>query len=423
MRFPKFLFRTMVGMVLTSFVGVLTCPVNSSAQTGLSISHSVDNQEFSSTLPLDLKGLIMHPDNPGQLDFILDPSHSFTRKDIKKEAERFFKYFLAALTIPQDDVWVNLSPYEHDQMIPLQFSYTEMGRDFLIEDYALKQLTASLIYPEQVLGKKFWDKVYQKTQQLYGTTNVPVNTFNKVWIVPDRPAVYVHGNEVFVIRNHLKVLSEQDFLASSKYFNAKRGLVTKDVKVGNVLNALSSGVVKEIIIPEIEHQVNESPDFLKLRQIYQAMILATWYKKNLRDNILDKVYLDQNKVAGVDIKDKQEKEEIYHQYLNIFKKGVFNFIKEDYDSYTKQSIPRKYFSGGLQGVREVLEKKDYGSLDAGEKKGMPSDRAMQVTADLLGVVDKAAVSYGNNPYGQDPWHNVSRDCFMELDPAYDIFND
>ena len=37
-----------------------------------------------------------------------------------------------------------------------------MGRDMLGQDYILKQITASLIYPESNLGKKFWDKYTQK---------------------------------------------------------------------------------------------------------------------------------------------------------------------------------------------------------------------------------------------------------------------
>jgi len=37
---------------------------------------------------------------------------------------------------------------------------------------------------------------------------------------------------------------------------------------------------------------------------------------------------------------------IYQRYLKAFKKGVYNYIKEDVDSLTQETIPRKYFSGG-----------------------------------------------------------------------------
>ena len=69
-----------------------------------------------------------------------------------------------------------------------------MGRDLLGQDYILKQITASLIYPEKRLGQKFWDKIYQRAYKEYGTTNVPVDTFNKVWIIPDQAIVYESGN-------------------------------------------------------------------------------------------------------------------------------------------------------------------------------------------------------------------------------------
>ncbi|MBF0572061.1 MAG: hypothetical protein HQL12_09365, partial [Candidatus Omnitrophica bacterium] len=229
--FPtKFLFKAIAVIVLISFAGTFACPITSYAQEELTISRAIGSQTPLEILPLNIKGLAIHSDNPGKLDFILDSLKEFPDKDVKNEAVRLFKYFLAALTVPQDEIWVNLSPYEHDRMIPVQFGYTEMGRDFLIEDYALKQLTASLIYPEGKLGKAFWNKVYQKAYRLYGTTDVPINTFNRVWIIPDHPAVYVRGQEVFVIRNHLKVLSEKDFLASSKYFGAKAGHVRGSIK-------------------------------------------------------------------------------------------------------------------------------------------------------------------------------------------------
>ena len=85
--------------------------------------------------------------------------------------------------MPEDDLWVNLSPYEKDRIIPEAFGQTEMGRDLLAQDYLLKQLTASLMYPEEELGNKFWKRVYQKAQQMYGTTDIPTDVFNRVFII------------------------------------------------------------------------------------------------------------------------------------------------------------------------------------------------------------------------------------------------
>src|SRR5208282_5960974 len=98
----------------------------------------------------------------------------------------------------------------------------EMGRDLLAEDYLLKQITASLIYPESQLGKAFWAKVYAQAKAKYGTTNIPINTFNKVWIVPEKAVVYENGGVAFVLENHLKVMLEQDYLSLNKHMPNKQ---------------------------------------------------------------------------------------------------------------------------------------------------------------------------------------------------------
>jgi len=44
---------------------------------------------------------------------------------------------LASLAVPDDNQWVNLSPYERDRIIKFDFGKTEMGRDLLAQDYTL----------------------------------------------------------------------------------------------------------------------------------------------------------------------------------------------------------------------------------------------------------------------------------------------
>src|ERR1017187_9730530 len=175
--------------------------------------------------PPILKGIKVHPDNPFRFDFILDvgdgskPSLNgrVMNPPLQEESTKLIKYFLASLTIPEKDLWVNLSPYEKDRIVPQEFGLTEMGRDLLAEDYILKQITASLIYPESKLGKEFWTKVYAQAQAKYGTTNIPINTFNKVWIVPEKAVVYENGGVAFVLENHLKVMLEEDYLSFSNH--------------------------------------------------------------------------------------------------------------------------------------------------------------------------------------------------------------
>src|SRR5271163_2659595 len=170
--------------------------------------------------PPILKGIKVHPDNPFLFDFILDKGDSKLSNDqLKDEASKLIKYFLASLTIPEKDLWVNLSPYEKDRIIPQSFGLTEMGRDLLAQDYMLKQITASLIYPEDGIGKKFWKRIYEEAEKKFGTTNVPVNTFNKVWIIPEKAVVYENAKvkTAYVVESKLKVMLEQDYLSMEKH--------------------------------------------------------------------------------------------------------------------------------------------------------------------------------------------------------------
>ncbi len=371
--------------------------------------------------PPILKGIKVHADSPFRFDFILDRGDSYSslvgqnssviasearqsqQEQLKQEATRLIKYFLASLTIPEKDLWVNLSPYEKDRIIPNSFGLTEMGRDLLAEDYMLKQITASLIYPEDEVGKRFWKKVYEEATKKYGTTNIPVNTFNKVWIVPEKAVVYENAKAgtAYVVEAKLKVMLEQDYLAMSKHVNVgvtEGGLrplsptLTDRRSVGRALgpegvspvsagfgeqlrvsgmrtehagetrgqdpniNSLGSQIIREIVIPELTKEVNEDKNFAKLRQVYNSLILATWYKKKIKDSILEQVYADKNKIAGVGyanslplagrVRQGGDVGAIYQRYLQAFKKGVYNYIKEDVDPMTQETIPRKYFSGG-----------------------------------------------------------------------------
>jgi len=309
--------------------------------------------------PLDpplLKGIRVHADNPLQFDFILDRGDSdLSNEQLKNESSTLIKYFLASLTIPEQDLWVNLSPYEKERIIPNSFGLTEMGRDLLAEDYMLKQITASLIYPEEGVGKRFWKRVYEEASKRYGTTNIPVNTFNKVWIVPEKAVVFENPQTgtAYIVESKLKVLLEQDYLSLKKHSTASslRG-AEGDAAIPNRtansdMNALGSQVVREIVIPELTTEINENKNFAKLRQVYNSLILATWYKNKIKSSILSEVYADKNKVAGVNIDNPKEKDLIYQRYLKAFKKGVYNYIKEDVDPTTQEMIPRKYFSGGM----------------------------------------------------------------------------
>ncbi|VAX36895.1 hypothetical protein MNBD_UNCLBAC01-1386 [hydrothermal vent metagenome] len=338
-------------------------------------------------IPAMVKGLTVRPENALKFDFIVDRGDTHLNdQQLREESTKLIKYFLASLTISNDDLWVNLSPYESDRIVPESFGQTEMGRDMLAQDYMLKQLTASLMYPEDELGKKFWNRVYTKAYEQFGTTQIPMNTFNKIWIVPENGVVYEHENTAYIIDSHLKVMLEEDYVALQENLGVEKyGLDSLEQDDTQEISKVSSAIVKEVLLPEIEKEINEGKIFANLRQIYNSMLLATWYKSALQESLLGQIYMDQNKVKGVDVEDKQIKQKIYDQYVESFKKGVYNYIKEDYDVMTQELTPRKYFSGGTgawdqeeNGVDGIGDFKIVSSVLAGDQNRLLAGEANQI---------------------------------------------
>jgi len=310
--------------------------------------------------PLVIKGIKIYPKNPLRFDFIInkgDENFDIAKQgytSLKRESERLINYFLASLAVPEEDIWVNLSPYESDRIIPEALGQTEMGRDLLAQDYLLKQLTASLMYPETELGEKFWDKAHKKINEQYDQSE-PLQTFNKVWILPQKAVVYENAetNVAFILESQLKVMLEEDYMASENIdFHNNKTIKSN----GHQGNSNSSEIMKEVILPIIEKEVNQGKNFAKLRQVYHSLILAAWFKQKLSQSLsgghkalLEEAYVDKNKVEGINLEDTKVGQKIYHQYLRAFKIGVYDYIREEYDPLTQNIIPRKYFSGGIVG--------------------------------------------------------------------------
>lgn len=330
-------FRTIAAFVLVSYLLNFVFAPAAQAQMASQLPPAGTMVNLSPAFaPVVIKGIVTYPDNPLQFDFLIDTSgQKLSDEALRQESLKLIKYFLAALTIPEEDMWVNLSPYEDNRIIPSNFSYTDMGKDLLAQDYILKQIAASLIYPEKKIGQEFWEKVYARM----GSRNAAVDTLNKVWIVPEDAEVYVRGNSAFIVESRLDVLSDKDY-----------GRLYKGGKepIDSVGDHSYLDVFKETVLPAIKKDVNYGHNFAPLRQIYNSMILATWYKRNLRETILAKAYVGKSTVNGIDIDDKHIREKIYQQYMEALKKGVYNYIREEYDPQAQTVIPKKYFSGGIE---------------------------------------------------------------------------
>ena len=221
---------------------------------------TVENPAFE---PIILSGIRVLPNDPFRLNFLVHTGNeSDLTQNMQQETNRLIKYFLASLTIPEKDFWVNLSPNEKNRIIPPSLEQTDLGKNLLNQDFLLKHLSTALADPKTALGKAFWDRVYHKIYERYAMTDIPIDTFNKIWIVAGKAEIFEKDTTAVVLSNHLKVSMEQKHPDS-----------------------IYTQIFKEILVPEIEKEVNRGIAFAPLRQIAQSLILAVWYKKKLKKSI------------------------------------------------------------------------------------------------------------------------------------------
>lgn len=93
--------------------------------------------------PTIMLGMTLYENNPLKFDFIVDVGDDqLEGTDLQNESQKLVNYFMATLTVPENEMWVNLSPYEKDRIVADGLGDTELGRDLLAQDYLLKQITA-----------------------------------------------------------------------------------------------------------------------------------------------------------------------------------------------------------------------------------------------------------------------------------------
>ena len=285
-----------------------------------------------------MKGVRVDPRNPLRMDFIFERNAAWGSSEIdnSQDSLRQIRYFLSSLVIPPQDLWINLSPYEKDRVTTPDLARTGMGQDLLVMDYLLKRVAAELVHPDDSQGKAFWAGVYADLHEKFGTTDLPVDTFNKVWITSDSARIFENfsrdvaapGAAAVVTETRLKVLLEDDYRASAAYpqFSAEIG-----PGYNNPARTAALRAMREVVIPALEREVNESPRFARVREIYRCLVLATWYKKKLYDSVVARVYSDSRKTQGMDSFGRVSAETVWTAYMDSFRQGVFNLIREETD--------------------------------------------------------------------------------------------
>ena len=308
--------------------------------------------------PLALKGMIVDPNDPAQFYFVVDEgSKGADGGDLQRQSQILLNYFLTALALPEKKIWVNLSPYESQKIIPSVLGSTQMGETLLAQDYILKQLASSLTCPDTPAGKKYWDEINatplaalggRSATNSRGALDAGVrSSFTKVWIVPDHAVIYQDRGRAYIGEAHLKVMMQEDYLAMNKNGVGVDLRVDPKQDNGRTHGSAPTDAFKKYILPSIEKEVNSGKNFAPLRQVYNSLLLALWFKQTLKNSLLGQAYSNRQNVKGVDLAPPQAKEQIYARYLEAFQKGAYSLVRKDHNQLRNKISRRQYFAGGF----------------------------------------------------------------------------
>ena len=280
-------------------------------------------------------------------------------QELEDSSKTLFNYFLIGLSLPNDSFWVNLRPDSPDNIIDDSLARTDMGKIMLETDLQLKKDTAQFTSPQTPEGKVYWDKLYQKAEELYGTTNITIPTLTRPWIVPGEIIIgetqdsvnTERGRSAYVYKATLKVMLEEDYLTSrggSRTAPTPDQYTFSDPRLKE-LNEYSTQLIKELIIPKLTQEVNSSQRYAKLRQVYYSLILAQWFKARFRSQRTEKAnnylsLIDSGNLANLTSARPYDKLAYFKQYQDSFAQGEYNLQEPRYTP-SGQTI-RSYFSGG-----------------------------------------------------------------------------
>ena len=260
-------------------------------------------------------------------------------QDIESTTKDLLSYFFTGLALPNDTFWVNLRPDSPNDIIDPLLAQTDVGRILLESDLQLKKDTARFTSPETPEGKEYWDKLYQKAGELFGSENITIPTLTRPWIVPDEIIIRESTDSAYVYKATLKVMLEQDYLKGDATYSFK------DPKQKE-LNDYSSQLIRERILPKLIKEINNAKRYAPLRQVYYSLILAQWFKaRNANKNTQYSRLIDRRDLSNLQSKTSYSVNTYFTAYKENFAKGEYN-LSEPIQTPFGQTV-RSYFSGGI----------------------------------------------------------------------------
>ena len=322
--------------------------------------------------PLHLRYFSYDTQN-NSFNLLLDKGDEKELKDeeLKDKTEKLLEYFKIGLALPNDKFWVNLRPDAEDEIIDPELEKTDIGKVLLEADLQLKKDTAGATSPQSAQGKQYWDKLYKKAGELFGTENVTIPTLTRPWIVPGEVIINTSAQGAYIYKASLKVMLEEDYLKSSQLSAVSNQQSSSNLKplTSNYsfsdprlkeLNSYSAQLIRELIIPRLTKEINTAKRYSALRQVFYSLVLAKWFKKAFIGKTGEySSLIDTNNLSGLVSQEPWSKSAYFNEYKKSFQEGEYN-LKEPVYSPVGQVL-RAYVSGGafpMSGVQTEVPVKN-----------------------------------------------------------------
>ena len=282
------------------------------------------------------------PEKADSCSVIIDrgSQKTYQSAEFTKSVRQLLDYFLTGVALPNEDFWVNLRPDDQANIIDPELAKTDAGRILLEADLQLKKDLASLTSPQTPEGKVYWDSLYQKAEELFGSQMVTIPTIVRPWIVPGEVVISSTPTDVYVYKANLKVMLEEDYLKGSSEYSFKDSRMRE-------LNEYSAELIRSLILPKLTEDINSAKRYASLRQVFYSLILAQWFKQYFRGDFPSyQSRINRRDLSGLESAKPWSVEDYFNAYRKSFQEGEYN-LSEQVSSLTQGQTIRQYRSGGL----------------------------------------------------------------------------
>ncbi|MBI2436217.1 MAG: hypothetical protein HYV41_00495, partial [Candidatus Magasanikbacteria bacterium] len=261
--------------------------------------------------------------------------------DLDGEIDSMKKLFLQALAIPNHKQWISLDPNPEYftggelQLIPktpTPFEKTDLAKIMFIADVYLKEFWDSQFRTE---ATQYWISLIKQDQPFW--SSLAAKGFNNNIFCPSRAAI-IHGdvtadateNSIAVQKSALGVESQnyKTCYVQDGPLPLSSLEVWQQTKLNDLVKQYSDWYTNFQLAhhDEMVLHFNTDPEYADLRQAYQIIALAHWYKTLPKENLPYADLIDSEKLEGIASEDPYTDDEIY----SLWKSLSFDFVMSDF---------------------------------------------------------------------------------------------